>query len=98
MRFGQMHIALGRAQLRVPHQLRHTEHIDAGFDRPCAIRMSKVMEAKRRLNSALPQCPEMRGLQFGHWPIPVVAIAYPAGKEVLAFGLREPPLEDREHS
>src|SRR6266568_2700996 len=98
MRLGQMHIALCGAQIRMSHQLGHAEYIDARFDRACAIGVPQIIEAKRRLNSAIPQCPEMRGLQLSHWPIPVVAIAHPARKEVIAFGLREPPPENREHS
>src|SRR6266403_3360644 len=92
MRLGQVHVAFGRAQIRMPHQLRHTEDIDTGFDRSCAVGVPHIIEAKRRLNSTLPQRPKMRWPKFRHWPAPVVTIPYPARKEIFTFGLREPPL------
>ncbi len=62
MHLGQMYIALRGAQIRMPHQLGHTEYIDAGFDCPCAIGVPQIIEAKWRLNFALPLRSEMRRL------------------------------------
>lgn len=61
-----MYIALRGAQIRMPHQLGHTEYIDAGFDCPCAIGVPQIIEAKWRLNFALPLRSEMRRLEFRH--------------------------------
>jgi len=55
--FGQVHVPLRRVQVRMPHQLRHTEYIDAGFDGPSSIGMPKIVEPEWRLDCAFPQRP-----------------------------------------
>jgi hypothetical protein len=59
-----VNISLRRAQVRVTHQLRHAEHVDARFDGPCSIGMPKIVEPEWRLDSAFPQRPLMRWFEF----------------------------------
>src|SRR5258708_519670 len=60
--------------------------------------MPKIVEPEWRLNTALPQRPLMRRLEFGHWPRPVVPAANPSWKEILALCPRNPPIENRQCS
>jgi len=42
--FGQVHIPLRGVEVRMPHQFRHAENIDTGFDGPRSIGMPKIIE------------------------------------------------------
>src|SRR5882762_577789 len=68
MRFRQVDIPLRCVQVRMSHQFRHTEYIDAGFDGSSSIGTPKIVEPEWRLDSALPQRPLMRRLEFRHRP------------------------------
>ena len=45
MRFGQVHVPLRRVQVRMSHQLSHTEHVDARFNGPCSIAFNRAKVA-----------------------------------------------------
>ena len=45
MPFRQMHVPLRRVQVRMSHQLSHTEHVDARFNGPCSIAFNRAKVA-----------------------------------------------------
>src|SRR5260370_35951075 len=94
MPFGQVYVPLRCVQVRMPHQFRHTEHIDAGFDGPRSIGVPKVVEPEWRLDSAFPQRPLVRRFEIRHWSRPVVPISHPPWEAILALFPRNPPIAD----
>src|SRR5882762_6739967 len=98
MPFRQVYVPLRCVEVRMPHQFRHTEYIDAGFDRPSSIGMPKIVEPEWRLDSAFPQRSLMGWFEFRHRPRPVVPIPNPSRKKILALCFRKAPIENRQCS
>src|SRR5713226_8786399 len=98
MPFGQVYVAPRRTQVRVAHQFRQTEYVYAGFDGTRSVGVPKIIETKWRLNPALLHCFQMRRFELRHRSGPVVSISDPARKQILAFRVGEPAVENEKRS